>query len=283
MQDTHMHVITEETLKDFHHYLLESEKAEATIQKYLHEVRCLKEYLAGEPVTKEKLLQYRRGLQASSQAKTINTKLSAIHHYLDYYGQRDCKVKLLRIQREAFMREEKELTKTEYCSLLKSAAEQASSRLYHLILTLGSTGIRVSEVRFITAEAVNRGKAEICLKGKNRTIIFTKKLIRRLKRYMSLNGITEGPVFRTRSGRPLDRSNICHEMKKLADRAGVGKEKVHPHSLRHLFARQFYKIQNNIAYLADILGHSSMETTRIYVAVSAREHIRTLEKMDLIL
>lgn len=277
------HVITDETLREFYNYLIESEKAEATIKKYLHEICCLKEYLAEEPVTKTKLLQYRQFLRDSNQAKTVNAKLSAINHYLEYYGQMDCKVKLLKIQRKAFINEERELTRSEYCRLLKAAGEKTSERLYYLILTICSTGIRVSEVRFITAEAVCCGKAEICLKGKSRTIIFTKKLIRKLKKYMKQEKITEGPVFRTRSGRSLDRSNICHEMKKLADKIGIAREKVHPHSLRHLFAREFYKIHNNIAHLADILGHSSIETTRIYVAVSAREHMKTLEKMNLII
>lgn len=277
------HLITEVTIAQFRDYLAENEKSEATIQKYTHEIQCLQAYLNGEAITKSALLEYRKCLQQKHQATTVNSKLSAINHYLKFYELSGCIVKLLRIQHSVFVEEGKELMESEYQMLLEEAARQKQGRLYHLLLTICSTGIRVSEVCFITAEAVRRGKAEICLKGKNRVVILSKKLLEKLRKYMKKQNIVTGPVFCTRSGRALDRSNICHEMKRLSEKAGIQREKVHPHSLRHLFARSFYALHKNIAYLADIMGHSSIETTRIYVAASAREHERALEVMNLVI
>ncbi len=277
------HSISEKTILGFRDYLIENEKSEATIQKYLHEVRALKDYLAGEAVTKNRVLNYRQFLRDQNQASTVNVKLSAINHYLKFYHLSDCTVKLLKIQRSAFVDEEKELTRQEYRDLLREAKIQKKDRLYYLLLTICSTGIRVSETGFITVEAVACGKAEISMKGKNRIIILPGKLIKKLKLYIRSKKIKSGPVFCTRSGQAMDRSNICHEMKKLGEQAGIRREKVHPHSLRHLFARQFYKVHKNIAHLADVLGHSSIETTRIYVAASAGEHKRTIENMNLII
>ena len=283
MDQRNNHIISDKTIWQFRDYLIENEKSEATLQKYLYEVNALKDYLNGETITKSKLMSYRRLLHEKNQATTVNVKLSAINHYLQFFQLSDCRVKLLKIQRTAFVNEEKELTEQEYYHLLKEAAVRKKDRLYHLILTICSTGIRVSEVRFITAEAVERGKAEINMKGKNRIVILPRKLVQKLKDYMREQKIISGPVFRTRTGRAMDRSNICHEMKKLGEQIGVRREKVHPHSLRHLFARQFYSVHKNIAHLADVLGHSSIETTRIYVAVSASEHERTMETMNLII
>lgn len=277
------HIISDKTIWQFRDYLIENEKSEATVKKYLHEVEALKNYLAGEPVRKSKLLDYRQQLHDKNQAATVNVKLSAINSYLQYYHMSECTVKLLRIQKNAFVNEEKELTEQEYRRLLEAAEGHKKYRLYYLILTICSTGIRVSEVRFITAEAVEKGRAEICMKGKNRIVILPKKLVQKLKTFMKERGIVSGPVFRTRSGRAMDRSNICHEMKRLGERTGICRKKVHPHSLRHLFARQYYSVHKNIAHLADVLGHSSIETTRIYVAVSASEHEQTMETMNLIM
>lgn len=277
------HIISDKTISQFRDYLIRSEKMEATVQKYIYEVQALQGFLDGENITKEKIIEYRRFLQEKNRAATVNGKLSAVNRYLQYVQLTDCVVKLLKIQRKAFADEEKELKESEYRQLLACAAEQKKDRLYHLILTICSTGIRVSELRFITAESVERGRAEINMKGKNRIVILPKKLIQRLKEYMKKQKILSGPVFCTRSGRAMDRSNICHEMKKLGERIGIRREKVHPHSLRHLFARQFYAIHKNIAHLADVLGHSSIETTRIYVAVSASEHERTMETMNLVI
>ena len=277
------HIVSNQKIEQFCQHLLENEKSDATVQKYMREIRKLQQYLAGEPITKGNMIIYRKVLQERNRASTVNGKLSAINSYLQFFGIQDCGVKLLKIQRNAFLNEEKELTEEEYRKLLEAAAARKKDRLYHLILTICSTGIRVSEVRFITVESLDCGKAEINMKGKNRVIILPKKLVQKLKTYVQERKIRSGSIFCTRSGKPLDRSNICHEMKKLSEQIGVRREKVHPHSLRHLFARQFYAVHKNIAHLADVLGHSSIETTRIYVAGSVSEHERTMEAMNLII
>ena len=179
--------------------------------------------------------------------------------------------------------DDRNLSEAEYKRLLKAAREKNNNRLYYVMLTLCATGIRVSELKFITLEAVKNGKAEINLKGKIRTIVLHKELIRKLKKYADEQGINSGYLFRTSSGKSLDRSNICHDMKKLCKTAKVNPKKVFPHNLRHLFAKSYYAIEKNLARLADILGHSSVETTRIYVATGKREHERILQQMKLII
>ena len=228
-------------------------------------------------------MEYRDQLLKKRKAQTVNGSISAINAFLDFDGLPECKVKLLKVQRQAFIEENRELSQIEYKRLLRSAQSKGNQRLYHLMLTLCSTGIRIGELSFITVEAVRAGRAEINLKGKNRTIILQKKLRNKLQQYIKKQNLERGYVFRTKNGRPLDRSNICHDMKKLCAEAQVDRRKVFPHNLRHLFARTYYTIEKNLAHLADILGHSRIETTRIYVAVSAREHERTLQKMKLIL
>lgn len=282
MQDTGYR-ITDESIEQFREYLIEEERSEATIQKYIHEIICLKEYLGGKTIVKTEILEYRKFLQEQNQATTVNVKLSAINCYLHFCKLSECKVKSLRIQRKAFVDEERELLEPEYQSLLEKAMQNRQYRLYYLIMTICGTGIRVSEIRFITVEAVKRGCAEICLKGKSRVVVIPTKLVEKLMVYIEKMGYKNGPVFRTRTGRPMDRSNICHEMKRLSEQSNVRREKVHPHSLRHLFARRFYEDHNNLAHLADVLGHSSMETTRIYVALSAKEHQQTLNAMMLVI
>lgn len=277
------HIVSEKTIRQFQEYLKEQEKSDATVKKYMRNLEELKDYLDGEPVTKAKLIEYRSVQLEKCKAVTVNGKISAINCYLQCYHLLECVVKLLKIQKSSFLIEEKELKEEEYKKLLKVAQEQKKERLYYLLLTICSTGIRVSELRFITVEALRQGKAEIRMKGKNRIVLLPKKLIQRLVGYVEKLQIKSGVIFRTRSGGILDRSNICHEMKRLAELADICRKKVHPHNLRHLFARQFYAVHKNIAHLADVLGHSSIETTRIYVAVSASEHERTMESMNLII
>lgn len=277
------HIVSEKTIEQFQTYLIENEKSDATVQKYIREMKALKNYLAGEPVTKGKLISYRKILQEKKRATTVNGTISAINSYLQFMQIPEYTVKLLKIQRNSFLNEEKELMEEEYHRLLDAAAARKKERLYYLILTICGTGIRVSEIQYITVEALRKGKAEINMKGKNRIIILPKKLIQKLQDYIQKKNIMSGPIFRTRTGNVMDRSNICHEMKRLAECTDIRREKVHPHSLRHLFARQFYAVHKNIAHLADVLGHSSIETTRIYVAVSASEHERTMEVMKLII
>ena len=278
-----MDTITAVSLQGFADHLCQNEKSKATVAKYLHAVGELARFLGGATITKPRLLEHRDSLQQTCQASTVNGRLSAINAYLDFCGLSTHKIKLLKIQRRAFLDEAKELSEAEYKRLLAAAKTRGNERLYLLLQTLCSTGIRVGELPFITMEAIRNGKAEIRLKGKKRIILLQKELCNRLLWYAKCRGIVRGPVFCTRSGLPLDAANICHDMKKLCTQAGVRQEKVFPHNLRHLFARSFYAVEKNLAHLADILGHSRIETTRIYVAASASTHERVLRKMKLII
>lgn len=275
--------ITESEIQDFENSLYLNEKSKATVKKYVKAVEKLAEYLEDGEFTRHRLLEYREYLQTKNKAQTVNGALSAINAFLDFCGWQECRVKFLKVQRQAFLQEARELSKKEYERLLNAALAKNKEQLYLLMLTAGSTGIRISELVYITAEALKIGRAEICMKGKNRTIILPKELRKKLLKYADKRGIESGPIFRTKSGRPLDRSNICHDMKKLSEEAKVDARKIFPHNLRHLFARTFYAIEKNLAYLADVLGHSRIETTRIYVAASVSAHEKILDKMKLVI
>ncbi len=274
--------ITDEMIRNFRKYLEEEERAEATIEKYMREIKRLAEFLHGEELQKEKMIEYRKILQQKYHARTVNGKLSALNAYFEFSGNGESRVRYLKVQHSAFIDEARELEDKEYKRLLRTARRQKNERMYYVLLTLSGTGIRVSELKYITAEAVSSGKSEINLKGKNRKILLTKELRKKLKEYMRKEDIETGPIFATRNGNPLDRSNIWHEMKKLCEAANVDESKVFPHNLRHLFARKYYEIDNNLPHLADILGHSSIETTRIYVAASAKEYEKVLDQMSFI-
>lgn len=278
-----MRYITNQDIDAFETMLRLDEKAEATIRKYVKAAAGLWEFLAGKPVTKENIINYRQYLQERQKAQTVNGNLTAVNTFLDFLNMGDCKVKLLKVQRRAFLDETKELTEAEYRRLLAAAEKKGNRRLQLLMMTLCSTGIRISELSYITVETAKRGRADISLKGKYRTIILPKGLCRKLLRYAAEQGIGTGCVFRTRTGRPVDRSNVCHDMKKLCRLAKVDPRKVFPHNLRHLFARCFYAVEKNLVYLADILGHSRLETTKIYIAASASAHEKILQKMNLLL
>ena len=278
-----MNKITEGSLLDFKECLYNDEKSRATVVKYVRSVELLSEYLAGEEITKERLIEYRDGLLESRKAQTVNGCLSAINAYLNYCGMPEMRLRLLKVQRQAFLEESRELSRKEYERLLSAARGRKDERMYLILLTLGCTGIRISELSFITVEAIRTGRAQIHLKGKNRTIILQKELRCRLGAYVKKKGIGNGIVFRTRGGKAVDRSNICHDMKKLCLAAEVEPHKVFPHNLRHLFARAFYDVEKNLAHLADVLGHSRIETTRIYVAASASVHEKILNRMQLII
>lgn len=275
--------VTSNLLEGFRADMYESEKAQSTIQKYIREIEALQEFLDGMPVTKEALVEYRGLLQKQNKAQTVNGKISAINAFLEFIHLEGLKLKLLRIQRKSFVEEKRELSEEEYKRLLRVAREQGNKRLYHLMLAIAGTGIRISELQFITVEAVQKGQAEIRLKGKSRTVLLANNLRKKLMQYARSLGIWRGYIFRTKSGRPLDRSNVCHDMKKLCKTAEINPNKVFPHNFRHLFARTFYHIEKNLAHLADILGHSSIETTRIYVATSAKAYEQTLISMNLII
>lgn len=278
-----MRTITESSIVQFEKSLYLNERSKATVRKYVQAVRRLAEFLEDGELSKARLLEYREHLLQTRKAQTVNGALSAINAYLDTQGWQDCRVKLLRVQRQVFLDEDRELTGEEYRRLLAAAKSRGNERLYLLMLTVCGTGIRIGELAYITVEAARAGRAEIRMKGKNRVVILQKELRRRLLRFAKRRGIASGHIFRTRSGRPLDRSNVCHEMKGLCEAARVEPHKVFPHNLRHLFARTFYTVERNLAHLADVLGHSRIETTRIYVAVSAATHERTLERMKLVI
>lgn len=268
---------------EFENNLIMNEKSLATIKKYIKEIRNFLDYLDGGDITKSRVMQYRAAMQPEYKAQTINVKLSAVNAFLDFIGRPECRVRFIKVQKKSFVEEEKELREEEYRILLLSARERGKIRLYHILLTLCSTGIRISELKYITADAVQQGRAEIDMKGKHRVILLPNELKNKLKDYMDQQNIRTGSVFITRNGKPVDRSNIFHEMKRLSAYAGVKPKKVYPHNLRHLFARSFYAVEKNLSHLADILGHSSIETTRIYIASSYRNFDRIFDSMQLII
>lgn len=276
--------ITFDLLKQFVDYLKNEERENSTIEKYLQNVQAFSNWLQEREVTKESLTSYKEHLiMKKYNPKTINGMLSAINKFFIFTGWGDIKVKYLRIQRQLFRSAGRELTKAEYMKLLNKAQELGKERLSLLMQTICGTGIRVSEVKYITVEAVKAGKAEISLKGKIRIILLLGKLCKKLLKYAKHKKITSGEIFLTRSGRGLGRKQIWAEMKALCKKAGVESGKVFPHNLRHLFARTFYKVCKDVAKLADVLGHSSIETTRIYLISTGAEHLQTLNKLQLLI
>ena len=274
--------ITEETLAAFARQLGEEERSPATLEKYLREVRQFAAFLGGREVTRELAAAWREELSARQSPATVNGKLPALDRLLAFLGWDDCRVKHLRVQRQLFRDSARELSREEYARLVETARRLGRGRLSLLMETICATGIRVSEVRYITAEAVREGRTEIALKGKIRTILLPGKLCRKLEKYARQKKITSGELFLTRSGRPMSRKQIWAEMKGVCRAAGVAPSKVFPHNLRHLFARCFYRVSRDVAKLADVLGHSSIETTRIYLISTGAEHARTLDQLRLI-
>ncbi len=266
----------------FHQYLIQEEKSTATVEKYLRDVRAFAVYIGSKSVTKEAVLAYKsRLLEENYAPRSINSMLASLNSFLCFLGWSDCKVKFLKLQRSAYCAEEKELTKGEYQRLLR--ASERNVRLRLVMQTLCSTGIRVSELKFFTLEAVRRGEITVNLKGKTRTILIPGKLRKLLLDYAKAQKIASGAIFLTARGRPLDRKTVWAQMKGLCKSAGVNPAKVFPHNLRKLFARTFYTIEKDIAKLADILGHSSIDTTRIYIMTSGAEHRRKIERLGLLL
>lgn len=269
-------------IEEYLNYLRDEEHSPATIRQYRHDIFCFFSFLDAGELNRETALRYKKELEQEYQPVSVNAKLSAMNSFFSFIGRSDLKLKFLKIQKSAYCSAEKELSKAEYLRLIKAAKQKKNEKLALLLQTIGGTGIRVSEVKYITAEAVCRGEALIRLKGKTRTILLPKRLQKCLKDYMCREEITDGPVFVTRTGRPLDRSNIWKMMKTLCRDAGVDEKKVFPHNLRHLFAQCFYSVDKDIAKLADILGHSSINTTRIYIITSGTEHRRRLDALGLV-
>ena len=273
-------ILTDEMLKGFAAHMTEEERSENTRQYYLRVLRELAAFAGTEPVTKQTVIDFKEQLTTSGYtAGTVNTYLSALGSFFDFAGWPELKVRHLKVQPKAYAAPEELLTLAEYNRML-AAAE--SPRLRLLAETLAGTGIRVSELRFFTVEAICRSSFTVTNKGKTREVILVPRLKKKLLRYALDRGIRSGPIFRTRTGKPLSRSYIWTELKKLALRAGVAPGKVFPHNLRKLFARQFYELKKDIAKLADVLGHSSINTTRIYILSSVREHQRGMERMRLV-
>ena len=277
-----MKKITEKLIKNFRNYLTNEEKSDATLEKYIRDICAFLAWLCGRGVNKKTVLEYKAYLVENYKPASVNSVLSSLNSFFTYNEWYDCKVKSLKIQKQIFASKDKELTKAEYERLLDAAKTKKNERLYLLMQTICSTGIRVSELRFITVAAVNTGVANINCKGKLRQVFLPKTLCKVLTKYMREQKITSGPVFVSKTGKPLDRSNIWSDMKKLCEHAGVSKDKVFPHNLRHLFARTYYSLQKDIVRLADILGHSSVNTTRIYTMETGEVHKRHIEKLGLL-
>ncbi len=277
-------ILTSEAIECFKKYLREEEKSENTVQKYLRDVRAFAAYLGGAPVTKEAVIAYKGRLLAENYAvRSINSMLASLNSLFLFLGWADLKVKSIKLQRQIYYPEEKELTKAEYTRLVNTAKQKGNERLNLILQTICGTGIRVSELQYITVEAVKCSEAVVSLKGKTRSVFIVKELQKKLLRYAAEQKIHSGCIFITRTGKPISRTNIWREMKGLCEQAGVNPQKVFPHNLRHLFARIFYSIEKDIAKLADILGHSSINTTRIYIISTGDEHRRRMENMRLIL
>ena len=277
-------MITNRKLAEFGQYLREEEYGKATMEKYLREVGYFCRWLENRKVDKKITAEFKNDLQEKGYApSTINGKLSALNAFFRFAGWEECRVKFLRIQRQIFREQKKELNREEYGRLLKAAKDRKNERLALLMETICGTGIRISEMSYITVEALRRGRAEVVLKGKVRIIFLSEKLCRRLSEYAEKTGIVSGAIFLTGNGRRLSRRQIWREMKGLCQYAGLEEAKVFPHNLRHLFAEEFYRVSGDIVKLADVLGHSSIETTRIYLKTSGKEHTRYLDNMGLLM
>ena len=273
--------ITEETLAAFERLLFAEELSAGSVAQYARALRCLAAFLDGRAATKELILAWKETLCTAYAPVTVNAMLAAVNRFFSAQGWDECRVKALRIQRRVFRSAERELTRDEYVKLVETAAGNGQERLALAAETICATGIRVSELRYVTVGALQRGRADVALKGKVRTIFLPGKLCRKLLKYAKRKKIASGEVFVTRSGKSLSRKQIWAELKALCKRAGVAAGKVFPHNLRHLFARTFYKACRDIVKLADVLGHSSIETTRIYLISTGEEHAGSIARLGL--
>lgn len=272
-----------EVVQSYLEYLREEERSELTIQKYHRDILRFSRFAGDEP-GKPMLLAWKAHLVREGYApQTINSMLAAVNSFFDFLGQGSQRVKPLKCQRTIFRAKEQELTKAEYLRLLETARRQGKNRLFLIMETVCATGIRISELRYITVQAAKARRAVVECKGKRRMILIPKKLCAQLLKWAKRCRVTSGAVFQTRGGRPVDRSNIWREMKRLSGAAGVDPQKIFPHNLRHLFAVVFYTAEKDIAKLADVLGHASINTTRIYIMETGAEHERQLSRLGLML
>ena len=276
-------LITAKTIAEFKEHLILEERSEITVEKYIRDVKAFAKYAQNNAVTKETVIAYKKHLQENYAVRSVNSMLASINSLFAFLGWHDLRVKSLKLQQQVFCPEEKELTKAEYARLCRTAERKHNERLNLILQTICGTGIRVSELQYITVEAVKNGEAVVNCKAKTRSVFIVKELKQKLLRYAAEQNIKSGMIFVTRTGKPISRTNIWREMKALCEEANVNPQKVFPHNLRHLFARVFYGIEKDIAKLADILGHSSINTTRIYIISTGTEHRRRMENMRLII
>lgn len=276
-----MQTITTEQLTSFQNYLVSEEKSTATVEKYLRDARAFFVFLDGRALTKELVVAYKEHLQTEKYAiRSINSMLAAVNHFLQFIDRPDCRVRALKVQRAVYLAEERALTRAEYDRLLHATVGEP--KLHLILQTICATGIRVSELQYFTLEAAKRGEVVVQCKGKSRTILIPRELSHRLLDYAKAQNITSGVLFRNRRGEPMDRRTIWAKMKALCQRARVQATKVFPHNLRKLFARAFYNVEKDIAKLADVLGHSSIDTTRIYIMTTGKEHRKQIERLGLV-
>lgn len=275
--------ITAKAIAEFKGHLILEERSEMTIEKYIRDVKAFSVYTQNTAVTKEIVIAYKKHLQENYAVRSVNSMLASINSLFAFLGWHDLRVKSLKLQQQVFCPEEKELTKAEYARLCRTAERKHNERLNLILQTICGTGIRVSELQYITVEAVKNGEAVVNSKAKTRSVFIVKELKQKLLRFAAEQNIKNGMIFVTRTGKPISRTNIWREMKALCEEANVNPQKVFPHNLRHLFARVFYGIEKDIAKLADILGHSSINTTRIYIISTGMEHRQRMENMRLII
>lgn len=271
------------TVRKFEAYLVLQEKSRATVEKYVRDASAFAEYTGDAEITKETVIAYKEHLMKNHAVRSVNSYLASLNSLFAFLNRADLKVKSIKLQRQIFCPEDRELTREEYRRLCKAAADNHNERLHVMLQTICGMGIRVSELQFVTVEAARQGKAVVSLKGKTRSVFIVNELKKKLLAYAGQQNIKTGMIFVTRTGKPLNRTNIWREMKALCAAADVNPQKVFPHNLRHLFARVFYGIEKDIAKLADILGHSSINTTRIYIVSTGVEHRRRMENMRLVI
>lgn len=277
------HTMTEKMIEQYLEHLRFEERSEHTICRYRKALEDFYRFLPEKKTFgKGETLNWKEQLSKRYAASTVNVMLSAVNGFSAFYHWHECRVKPIKRQRGVFRDRRREMSRAEYLRLLDTAQQMGKQRLYYIMETLCSTGMRISELRFVTVEALSAGHVCVNCKGKLRVILLTKRLIKALREYCRLNEIHSGPVFVTRTGKPVDRSNIWQELQKLCKAAGVHSRKVFPHNFRHLFAVSFYHLEKDIAKLADVLGHASLETTRIYIMESGLEHERQLERLGLV-
>ena len=276
--------ITELTLEEYRGYLQDEERSSATVEKYLRDVRKFIAYLSGDmTISKDKVREYKQWLKERYTIASANSMLAAVNSFFTYLGQEEWKVRLYKIQRAVYSKPEREMTKADYKRLVCAARKEGDMRMSMLIQTICSTGIRISELKYITVESLGVCRAEIYNKGKSRLVLIPSELARALKKYCKEEDITSGSIFVTKNGKPMDRSNISKRMKQIGKTAGVDSAKVFPHNLRHLFARSFYNVEKDVVRLMDLLGHSNISTTRIYTVDTEERPREQMARMHLVL